>query len=528
MNLTFDKKKCILLATWLLIGILSFTVVGKYAAAPESHQATIASLDEKKNTVLELTMAATATSAVITLLPGDIGTPIAEKVADLSGYLLIVLCAIFLEKYLVTITGYAAFKIFIPAACVLFATNLFVSNRSLDRLARKLLVFGICIFLVVPSSVKISDLIEHTYQAQIEATLEEAKGTEKLLENNAESEAADHASGSAALDNQTDQSQQITGQSQQTTEISGFWQKAKDALSGAKDSVASAVENVTLSSEELVQKVETSLSHFVEAVAVMLITSCVIPLLVLFVFFWADQDPCGCGSLQREVPERKSIMKYHRIITLKNGLEAGNPDSPIVLVQPVDDHDLEEMEAEVSEIQRLTSMDFCLIAVKVRSWNQDLSPWKAPAVFGNQDFGNGAADFLRNITELCPDPHKTYYLGGYSLAGLFSLWAAYQTSLFAGIAAASPSVWFPGFLDYVKAHKFQSSCVYLSLGDREERTKNSVMAAVGDCIRAYDNWLKEQKIQCTLEWNKGNHFQDPGLRTARAFSWVLTQPPRTL
>ena len=300
MNLTFDKKKCILLATWLLIGILSFTVVGKYAAAPESHQATITSLDEKKNTVLELTMAATATSAVITLLPGDIGTPIAEKVADLSGYLLIVLCAIFLEKYLVTITGYAAFKIFIPAACVLFATNLFVSNRSLDRLARKLLVFGICIFLVVPSSVKISDLIEHTYQAQIEATLEEAKGTEKLLENNAESEAADHASSSAALDNQTDQSQQtteqsqqtteqsqqITGQSQQTTEISGFWQKAKDALSGAKDSVASAVENVTLSSEELVQKVETSLSHFVEAVAVMLITSCVIPLLVLFVFFW--------------------------------------------------------------------------------------------------------------------------------------------------------------------------------------------------------------------------------------------------
>ena len=279
MNLTFDKKKCTLFLTCLLIGILSFTVVGKYAAAPESHQATITSLDEKKNTVLELTMAATATSAVITLLPGDIGTPIAEKVADLSGYLLIVLCAIFLEKYLVTITGYAAFKIFIPAACVLFATNLFVSNRSLDRLARKLLVFGICIFLVVPSSVKISDLIEHTYQAQIEATLEEAKGTEKLLENSVEAEASDNTAESTVSGNQT-------SQSQQTAENSHLWQKAKDALAGAKDSVASAVENVTISSEELVRKVETSLSHFVEAVAVMLITSCVIPLLVLFVFFW--------------------------------------------------------------------------------------------------------------------------------------------------------------------------------------------------------------------------------------------------
>ena len=181
MNLTLDKKKCIYIVIWLLIGILSFTV-------------------------LELTAATTATSALITLLPGDIGTPIAEKVADLSGYLLIVLCAVFLEKYLVTITGYAAFKIFVPAACVLFAANIMARNRSIDKLARRLLIFGICIFLVVPASVK--------------------------------------------------------------------------------NSVTTAVENVTISSEELVQKVQNSLNHFVEAVAVMLITSCVIPLLVLFVFFW--------------------------------------------------------------------------------------------------------------------------------------------------------------------------------------------------------------------------------------------------
>ena len=132
MNFTLDKKKCIYIVIWLLIGFLSFTVLGKYASAPESHQATIASLDEKKATVLELTAATTATSALITLLPGDIGTPIAEKVADLSGYLLIVLCAVFLEKYLVTITGYAAFKIFIPAACVLFAANMMARNRSVD------------------------------------------------------------------------------------------------------------------------------------------------------------------------------------------------------------------------------------------------------------------------------------------------------------------------------------------------------------------------------------------------------------
>ena len=273
MNFTLDKKKCIYIVIWLLIGLLSFTVLGKYASAPESHQATIASLDEKKATVLELTAATTATSALITLLPGDIGTPIAEKVADLSGYLLIVLCAVFLEKYLVTIT---AFKIFIPAACVLFAANMMARNRSVDKLARRLLIFGICIFLVVPASVKVSDLIETTYQSQIDATLEDAKSTQEMLEN------------SSAAQQEMEQAQQSTDQNtaQQETGISGIFDKAKDALSSAKDSVTTAVENVTISSEELVQKVQNSLNHFVEAVAVMLITSCVIPILVLLVFFW--------------------------------------------------------------------------------------------------------------------------------------------------------------------------------------------------------------------------------------------------
>ena len=226
--------------------------------------------------MLELTAATTATSALITLLPGDIGTPIAEKVADLSGYLLIVLCAVFLEKYLVTITGYAAFKIFIPAACVLFAANMMARNRSVDKLARRLLIFGICIFLVVPASVKVSDLIETTYQSQIDATLEDAKSTQEMLEN------------SSAAQQEMEQAQQSTDQNtaQQETGISGIFDKAKDALSSAKDSVTTAVENVTISSEELVQKVQNSLNHFVEAVAVMLITSCVIPILVLLVFFW--------------------------------------------------------------------------------------------------------------------------------------------------------------------------------------------------------------------------------------------------
>ncbi|WP_432628325.1 hypothetical protein [Brotaphodocola sp.] len=303
MWVTYDKKKWIGMVALLVIAILSFSVGAKYAAAPEHHKETIVALDEKKDTVLELTVAATATSALITLLPGDVGTPIAEKVADLSGYLLIVLCAVFLEKYLVTLTGYAAFKLFIPAACVLFAGNLIFQNRSVSQLARRLLAFGICIFLVVPASVKLSDLIDDTYHAQIEMTLEEAKGTQKILESGSGEDA-----GMQQKENEsTNKSENKIGAEQkesQGTGVTGLLEKAKGALGNAKDTVTSAVENVTLSSEELLQKIEYSLSRFVEAVAVMLITSCVIPILVLLVFFWLIKvllDVDMSGSIEKAV-----------------------------------------------------------------------------------------------------------------------------------------------------------------------------------------------------------------------------------
>ena len=308
MKKNLDSKKCITAAVLLLVAILSITVVGKYVSAPENHQKTIASLDEKKQTVMELTAASTVTSALITLLPGDTATPIAEKMADVSGYLLIVLCAIYLEKYLVTITGYVAFTYLIPAACVLWILNLFFANATVRKLAAKLAVFGIAIFLVVPASVKISDLIGDTYQAQIEATIEDAKSTQNILEN------SDPGNDTGETEIGTGTTEAATANTQEKTNsesgsVSNIFDWAKDAFSSAKDSVANVVENVTISTEELVQKVENSLNHFIEAVAVMIITSCVIPMLVLLLFFWMvkivlDVDLSGI-KIRGMLPEHK-------------------------------------------------------------------------------------------------------------------------------------------------------------------------------------------------------------------------------
>ena len=201
--------------------------------------------------------------------------------------------------------------------------------------------------------------------------------------------------------------------------------------------------------------------------------------------------------------------------------EYGSSLASIVLIQMVGEHDLPGVEREITEIRRLTDMDFRFIAVKVNNWNQDLSPWNAAAVFGKEEFGNGAKDTLEVLMKLCTDTNKCYYIGGYSMAGLFALWTACQTNRFAGIAAASPSIWFPRFLKYLKQQKIQSNCIYLSLGDKEEKTRNSVMAQVGDCVRQAYAWLNEEGIRCTLEWNPGGHFKEPDLRTARAFAWVM-------
>ncbi|MBR3525979.1 MAG: peptidoglycan editing factor PgeF [Lachnospiraceae bacterium] len=201
----------------------------------------------------------------------------------------------------------------------------------------------------------------------------------------------------------------------------------------------------------------------------------------------------------------------------------GNTSAETVLIQPVDEHDLSGIQLELEEIRRLTDVDFCLWTLRIEDWNRELSPWKAPAVFGNEDFGNGAEETLREILGLCDDRSRSYVIGGYSLAGLFALWAAWQTDVFDAVAAASPSVWFPGFADHVGDRMPGCDRIYLSLGDKEEKARNPVMATVGDRIRELYYDLRSKGTDCILEWNPGNHFKDPAIRSAKAFAWVLNR-----
>lgn len=196
-----------------------------------------------------------------------------------------------------------------------------------------------------------------------------------------------------------------------------------------------------------------------------------------------------------------------------------------LLIQPIDEHDLEVLDQEVDAIRMLSDKPFSLVAFMIKDWNQELTPWAAPPVFGKIPFGDGAEKTLEFITsQLLPEvkdniPHLI--LGGYSLAGLFALWAGYQTDRFEGIVAASPSVWYPQWIDYASEKSPLAQSVYLSLGDKEEKAKNQVMAQVGNAIRKQHELLNGQKVNTTLEWNAGNHFVDSEKRTAKGFGWVM-------
>lgn len=218
---------------------------------------------------------------------------------------------------------------------------------------------------------------------------------------------------------------------------------------------------------------------------------------------------------------------------MKKIIYFGKKDARIVLIQFVDDHDMALLEKEYELISGMTkNMDFLLAGVKAESWNDELSPWPAEAVFGKEGFGGKAADTLDYVVrELLPaldsgvSVSREYYIGGYSLAGLFALWAVHETDRFSGAAAASPSVWFPGFTEYMKENPVKTDAVYLSLGDKEEKTRNRVMATVGGSIRFAEQYLTECGVPCVLEWNRGNHFKEPDLRTAKAFAWLLNRIP---
>lgn len=237
---------------------------------------------------------------LISALPDDTASPVADQLADLCSCLLVVLSAIYLEKYLLTIFGYVTFKAIIPAACVLLIFNVWLRSETIRIIVRKAVLIGLMLSFVIPLSEQVSLLINKTYESSIEEVLDFAMETEDIVE-----------------DETTDEEESWTAKLGNT--VSGF-------VNGITDGVT-----------DILDRAKTSLNNLIEAIAVMIVTTCLIPVLVLMFMLWAVKFILGININIPPAGEflilKKGIHKFkkNREKTSVNGVLEVKKDTEIRL-----------------------------------------------------------------------------------------------------------------------------------------------------------------------------------------------------
>lgn len=238
---TIMTKVCRILIP-LLIAMISATLVTTIVSSPKLQEPSLSYLEDSQKQVMKLAGAAVGASTAITVMPGDTATPVAQKLADLSGYFVIILAALYLEKYLFMVMANIGFRFLIPIACVLFAVGQVKWKHALRSAATKLLVLTLSLYLAVPCSTYIAGMVMTESEASIDETIEQA--------------------------------QKASGELKATAE------KSRDSDGTLIEKVFNAVSGGV---SKVTHEFEDILSSFLNSIAVLLITSCAIPIIVLVV-----------------------------------------------------------------------------------------------------------------------------------------------------------------------------------------------------------------------------------------------------
>ncbi|WP_290071987.1 hypothetical protein [Adlercreutzia caecimuris] len=249
------KEKAIIAAVLAAVALVSLIVFANIASNPETYTGIIGTLDEKKGNVMVLATTTTAASAAISALPNDMGTPIADKLVDFSSYFMVILAVIYLEKFLLTTLGFLGFGILIPVACALFAVAVFLrrgtlTRVNLQRLGTKLAAFGLALALVVPVSVWLTDNVDATFDESLAASNAAAQEATEQLEENTQEQA----------------------------------QEDQGLLGGIANAVQDGWNGLTQGAQQALDSLGEQLNTMIDTLAVMIVTSCLIPLLVLILF----------------------------------------------------------------------------------------------------------------------------------------------------------------------------------------------------------------------------------------------------
>lgn len=226
-------QKIMLVALLLLFAVISATKIAPIAADPDNHRHSIEQTDNKIAQVMKLSGGAAATSVTLSLLPGDMCTPLAEQLAELAKYFLLILSSLYLEKFLISLSGYITFMGMLPVSCLFQCASIVTGLKKYSRIAGKIALVGLIIFFIVPASVLLSDKVYQTQAVKVEDTIQEYNDLEIEEDSNG-----------------------------------GFFNEITSLTTKTVDKVTSFIDNL------------------LESLAVMIVTSCVIPLLVFFFLIW--------------------------------------------------------------------------------------------------------------------------------------------------------------------------------------------------------------------------------------------------
>ena len=228
-----NMKKIMIIALLILAAVVLATVVAPMAADPANHRHSIEQTDDKIASVMALSGGAAATSATLSLLPGDICTPLSEQLAEMAKYFLLILSALYLEKFLISLSGYISFMALIPLALVILIIAIAARKKNLYSTAAKVAIMAVIIFGIVPASVRLSDMVYQTQAAKVNETIEEYNNLE----------------------------------------IGG------DADGGFINEITSLTSNT-------IDEITDFIDNLMESLAVMIVTACLIPLLVFVFLVW--------------------------------------------------------------------------------------------------------------------------------------------------------------------------------------------------------------------------------------------------
>ena len=312
-----SARKSLYVALLVIVALVFAFPVADVMGSKETYRGSIERLDDKAQTVTALVGTTTAASVAISAIPGDTGIPVADKLMDVAADFAIVLGAIYLEKYMLTIFGLAACRVVVPLACALGVGYVLVREdvtwrASLRTSAVKLALLALALTLVVPASVQVSNMIEDTFEydaasVSSEMDAEGAADSGAAAAMTESADAADNArsndgASSASSDEAPDASTDPIGAF--AAWAGGLGEDIGSALSGAGTALSSGVTGILDTAKGWV-------ARLIEAFAVMIVTNCVIPVVVLLFFVWIITVLMG---LNIELPTRPgaSLLRRHR------------------------------------------------------------------------------------------------------------------------------------------------------------------------------------------------------------------------